>query len=312
MAKHTLAEVRERTYKSRDSWWTVFLVDPLAGRLVVWAANHTALTPNQVTFGAAVLGAGSAACLVLGSWPWLFAGALLFHLSFVLDCVDGKLARLTGTGTVFGVWVDFILDRVRFFACMSALLAGQWLATGDVLYLLLAPPVVFLDLMRYLNAAQVDTTRRVLHRRCRSPGESPARPQHPNDALGAATQTGADAIPEPSRDGPSAPPTDGGGTGADGSVPGPESSPLPTEDRLRAALARHRVRPHLFSGIEFEMTVCVLAPASALLWLFGLPNTIAVIVAAACACLLLFEFVVVYRLWAHIRARSAEPRESRP
>ncbi|MFL5286419.1 MAG: hypothetical protein ACJ8AW_36945, partial [Rhodopila sp.] len=32
--KVTLQEIRERTYKPRDAWWTVLLVDPLAARLV--------------------------------------------------------------------------------------------------------------------------------------------------------------------------------------------------------------------------------------------------------------------------------------
>ncbi len=98
MTSFTLAEVRERTYKRRDAWWTVFLVDPLASRLVVWTANRTGITPNQITFGAGVLGAGAAVCFALASWPWLVAGAVLFHLSFVLDCMDGKIARLKGNG----------------------------------------------------------------------------------------------------------------------------------------------------------------------------------------------------------------------
>ena len=112
MTAFTLAEIQERTYKKRDAWWTVFLVDPLAGRLVVWTANHTSITPNQLTFGAGLLGLGAAACFTQATWPWLVAGALLFHLSFVLDCMDGKIARLKGTGTVFGAWVDFVFDEV--------------------------------------------------------------------------------------------------------------------------------------------------------------------------------------------------------
>jgi phosphatidylglycerophosphate synthase len=98
----TLLDVRSRTYKARDAWWTVFLVDPLAGRLVVTTANRTSVTPNQITWGAFVLGLGSAWCFLRAEWPWLIAGAVLYHVSFVLDCMDGKIARLKGTGTVLG------------------------------------------------------------------------------------------------------------------------------------------------------------------------------------------------------------------
>lgn len=125
MASFTLADVREHTYKRRDAWWTVFLVDPLASRLVLFTANRTSITPNQITAGAGVLGAGSAVAFALGTWPWLVLGGVLFHLSFVLDCMDGKIARLKGNGSVFGAWVDFVFDRVRFFVCMMALLLGS-------------------------------------------------------------------------------------------------------------------------------------------------------------------------------------------
>src|SRR5690625_682576 len=171
MTSFTLADVRERTYKTRDAWWTVFLVDPLAARLVVWAANRTSITPNQITFGAGVLGAGAVVCFALADWPWLVVGALLFHLSFVLDCMDGKIARLKHNGSVFGAWVDFVFDRIRFFGAMLALLIGQWAATGEVLFLLLAPVVTFLDLLRYLNGAQVGKTRQAMRTQLRAAAE---------------------------------------------------------------------------------------------------------------------------------------------
>src|SRR3954454_23195137 len=96
-----LAEVRRLTEKKRDAWWTVLLVDPVATPLVRWTARYTRLTPKQITWAALLLGLGAAACFALGDWTWLLVGAALYHLSFVLDCMDGKLARLTGNGSVF-------------------------------------------------------------------------------------------------------------------------------------------------------------------------------------------------------------------
>ena len=58
MTTFTLDDVRTLTYKARDAWWTVFLVDPLAGRLVVGLANRTSITPNQITWSAFLLGFG--------------------------------------------------------------------------------------------------------------------------------------------------------------------------------------------------------------------------------------------------------------
>src|SRR5690625_4878822 len=116
MSRFTLAQVKEESYKAKDAWWTVCLVDPLAGRLVVWTANRTDITPNQLTLGAGVLGLLSAVCFAVppfveAGWAWLLLGALLFHLSFVLVGTDGKMPRHKGSGSVFGQWDAVCLVR---------------------------------------------------------------------------------------------------------------------------------------------------------------------------------------------------------
>lgn len=156
----TLDQVRYETYKARDAWWTVFLVDPLAGRLAVGTANRTSITPNQLSWAALVLGMASAGCCYEADWTWLLAGAVLYHLSFVLDCTDGKIARLKGTGTVLGGWLDYVFDRIRVLTCTLALMWGQYDATGQELYLVLGIVVVFLDMLRYVDALQVAKVRR--------------------------------------------------------------------------------------------------------------------------------------------------------
>ncbi|MDA2810846.1 CDP-alcohol phosphatidyltransferase family protein [Nocardiopsis sp. RSe5-2] len=327
MTTFTLADVRERTYKSRDAWWTVFLVDPLASRLVVWTANRTDITPNQITFGAGVLGAGSAAAFAMGSWPWLVLGAVLFHLSFVLDCMDGKIARLKGTGSVFGAWVDFVFDRIRFFGCMMALLVGQWAVTGQAVYLLLAPVAVFVDLLRYLNGAQVAKTRQSMREKLRE--------------AAAGREVDADVADPESTDpsgGAAAEPEDGGEEGGERVVFMEEalredpsldreqvyararaegarvvdvhagfSERMGWYERLRRSLLRSRVRPHLFSGIEFEMFVCVVAPLTAVLSAVWPGTTLIVAVTVlSCAALLAFELAIVYKLWMATRDFTRE------
>ena len=95
----TLDDV-QGTLKRRDAWWTVLLVDPLASRLVVVTANRTSLTPNQLTFIGLGFGLCAAALFWVGAAWALILGAVLFHISFVVDCMDGKIARLKGNGSV--------------------------------------------------------------------------------------------------------------------------------------------------------------------------------------------------------------------
>ncbi|MFJ6571090.1 CDP-alcohol phosphatidyltransferase family protein [Streptomyces sp. NPDC091292] len=154
-----LHEVRRITQKKRDAWWTVLLVDPVATPLVRVTAKWTRITPNQITWAALLLGLVSAGFFAMGDWRWLIVGAVLYHVSFILDCMDGKVARLTGRGSVFGAWLDYIFDRIRVMACAIALMWGQYDRTGDTVYIWLAAGVVFLDGLRYLNALEIFKTR---------------------------------------------------------------------------------------------------------------------------------------------------------
>ncbi|MEU8240313.1 CDP-alcohol phosphatidyltransferase family protein [Actinoplanes missouriensis] len=226
--KVTLQEIRERTYKPVDAWWTVLLVDPLASRLVRLVAPYRWITPNVLTLFATVIGVGAMVFFAIGDRWALAAGALLFHLSFVVDCMDGKIARLNGTGTIFGQWLDFVLDRVRVFFCAVALFGGQYVQTDNVAYLWMMSVAVFLDLFRYLNGQQMAKVRRFMR-------EQIEALQPPRDPA-AATATAAE-------DAPAAP-----------------AGATSLRRRVGNTLRRNRIRTHLFSGIEYEMFVFIVGP----------------------------------------------------
>ncbi len=156
MPRASLAEIRSTTYKPRDSWWTVWLVDPVASRLVWLVAPIRQITPNVITMAAFIVGIGSAYAFWQADRVGLIVGALLFHLSFVLDCMDGKIARLNGTGSAFGAWLDYIFDRLRVLACTVTLFGGQYQRTDDFIYIWLGGTVLFLDMFRYLNNLQMN------------------------------------------------------------------------------------------------------------------------------------------------------------
>ncbi len=260
MERIPLDDVRARTYKMRDSWWTVLLVDPVASRLTRWVAPYRWFTPNRITMMGFLTGLLAAAFFAWGGardnhW-WLVAGALAYHVSFVLDCVDGKVARLNGTGSVFGAWLDYVFDRLRIVACTAALMGGQYAATKNIVYLVLGGVVVFLDMFRYLNALE---NRRVNHE------------------LRAQLEA-AGIVPEQER-------RDGVSMLAmvDRSTVG-----LGLFHRVRAALRASRIRPHLVSGIEFQMAVFIIAPIA---------GAIVPITLAAGGLLLVFELALIYMLY---------------
>jgi phosphatidylglycerophosphate synthase len=75
-----------------------------------------------------VLAAGAFAS---GFWPLLVVGAVLLQLSFVLDCLDGQLARHRGASSRFGAWLDYMTDSLEDVVLVAGIAIGCALRSGD-------------------------------------------------------------------------------------------------------------------------------------------------------------------------------------
>ena len=105
--------------KARDAVWTVTAIDPIAVPLVRVAARFRAVTPNRLTVASALVAILAGVAFALGE---LVAGALIYQLSFLLDCMDGKLAKQRQLTNPLGGWFDVIGDTVRLIACSIGLI----------------------------------------------------------------------------------------------------------------------------------------------------------------------------------------------
>jgi len=119
--------------KKRDiNRFTEWVARPPAA-VVVYLLRNTPITPNQVTFLSAIVAAGAAAMFVLlpGHF-WLVMAALVFELSFVLDCADGQLARLRKIASPVGHLLDFLMDELKAMFVFGAVAVRLWQETLDV------------------------------------------------------------------------------------------------------------------------------------------------------------------------------------
>lgn len=124
-----IADAYRLTRKPRDILWNRFVARPLAAVALVPLAR-TRVTPNQITLVTLAVFAAGAAMLVAGpGWGWLIAAAAVIELSYVLDCVDGQLARLKGTSSPVGAHLDFLMDELKAFLLVAAVAARLWRAT---------------------------------------------------------------------------------------------------------------------------------------------------------------------------------------
>jgi hypothetical protein len=316
----TAADVRRRTFKPKDAWWTVLLVDPPAAPLVAFIANRTSITPNAITCASLLLGLACAGVFLLHTWMWLVVGAVLYHLSFSLDCLDGKVARLKGNGSAFGGLLDYIFDRIRVVVVTLGLFGGQFHATGQARYLYAGVVTVALDALRYMDALQIGKIRRemslaILESRAAVGGavDCLERIQRLRaDQGGGTADDGVEVLlaegrrsmvstaADSRRLGPDS--DEDAGTLSAVTVPsGPPISPehvvnyqmqsgfnqrVPWYPLVRDAMNRRRIRTHLVSGVEFQMFVFIVGP---------LVHQVLPVMIVAGAGLLAFEIVILVK-----------------
>jgi hypothetical protein len=122
-----IVDIYRASRKKRDiNRFTQYIARPPAS-VVVYVLRDTPITPNQVTMLSAVVAAGSAAMLVLlPGYFWLVMAALVFEFSFVLDCVDGQLARLRKIASPAGHLLDFLMDELKAMFIFGAVAVRLW------------------------------------------------------------------------------------------------------------------------------------------------------------------------------------------
>lgn len=94
-----------------DGPWSVVFTNPLSIPLTRLLAR-TSITPTRITLGAFALALAGSFLLLHGTRVAWIAGALVLQFSYILDGVDGTLARATGRTSRFGAWLDRFLDVI--------------------------------------------------------------------------------------------------------------------------------------------------------------------------------------------------------
>ena len=124
--------------------WYMRVVNRRLGRMIAAVAAQTRATPNHMTAASFVAFLGGAALLV-GVEPGVGAAIgsmLMLQLGFAFDSADGQLARLRGTGSPAGEWLDHVVDSGRHLLFHLAVLVGLYRFT-DVDDAVLLIPLAF-------------------------------------------------------------------------------------------------------------------------------------------------------------------------
>ena len=112
--------------KKKDGWWASIFCGPIANIFLGFIAENKSITPNCVTTSSLFMCFIACAFISLGVQPFLIIGAVLVQLVFILDCLDGQLARYRNAGSNFGAWYDRVTDRVKDFLIYFSIAWGHY------------------------------------------------------------------------------------------------------------------------------------------------------------------------------------------
>ncbi len=107
-----------------ESFYDYLISKYIAPYFTIFFKSVGIKSPNLLTFLSFLLIVASSILVLntdlLNNFYYRFSIALLIQLSFILDCSDGQLARITGKTTKIGAWLDRILDRAGEFLIFTA------------------------------------------------------------------------------------------------------------------------------------------------------------------------------------------------
>jgi len=116
MKTDSLTQRFNRLWKTKnkdDEWWSSFVTAPLAIAVNFVVVDIKWLTPNLITLFSFITAILSALFIITGGTENFIIAAVLIHLSHVLDCMDGQMARYRKTTSLSGSYFDKLTDQIQ-------------------------------------------------------------------------------------------------------------------------------------------------------------------------------------------------------
>ena len=117
--------------KKKDGWLASIFSGPIANILLIFICDVKWITPNCVTTSSLFTCILAAAFISVGAPIFLITGAVLVQIVFILDCLDGQLARYREASSNFGAWYDRVTDRIKDFLIYFSIAFGHFRVYSD-------------------------------------------------------------------------------------------------------------------------------------------------------------------------------------
>lgn len=131
-----------------SNWGDLFL-PKIGNKILPFIARIPGVTPNIVTITSFLIHAIGSVFLFLNFPNHFVYSAILLPISYILDCVDGQLARTKKMSSPIGDYLDKVLDVLKIYIITISLSIAAYLKTNDVLYIFLGFTACFFFNFRY-------------------------------------------------------------------------------------------------------------------------------------------------------------------
>ena len=115
MSRPTLAQLeplcQKPDFRTSGNWMARRISRPAALR-ITWVVAPCGFSAHAATLAAAAIALAAACCFGVGTAGGFLTGALLLQLWYLLDHVDGQLARLNGSSSLDGIQLDYLMHHV--------------------------------------------------------------------------------------------------------------------------------------------------------------------------------------------------------
>jgi len=146
------------TKNKEDEWWSSFITSPLAIVVNYFVVDYKWLTPNLITLFSFLVAIIATGFIVIGGTTNFIIAAVLIHISHVLDCMDGQMARYRGVSSRSGSYFDKLTDQIQVIIWFGAMGYAAYLQTQTVLPVFLAfAGVSFYSLRGYTKYVTIYT-----------------------------------------------------------------------------------------------------------------------------------------------------------
>jgi len=146
------------TKNKNDEWWSSFVTSPIAIAVNYMVVEVKWISPNLITLCSFITAIISALFIIIGGSINFIIAAVLIHLSHVLDCMDGQMARYRKTSSLIGSLFDKLTDQIQVIIWFGSVGYAAYVQSQNVLPIFLAfTGVAFYSLRGYAKYAAIYT-----------------------------------------------------------------------------------------------------------------------------------------------------------